>query len=125
MLAQQRVHRRYARTTGRGVVAVGLNQKVTVGPRRQWRVHQTSARIQGGEIDRGAGAVQIREEYPQTVRQRLLAAHACDGMDRDACGLGSLLDRTGQQGVRCRLAENSVTVFQRRLDRRCEAHGLP
>ena len=59
------------------------------------------------------------------MRQRLLPAHARHGLDRDARGVGGLLDRTGQQGVRGGLAEHPVSVVQGGLDRRREAHRLP
>ena len=76
VLAQQRVHRGRARTARLGVLAVGLDEEVPVGPGRQRRVDQPPARIQDGEIDCGAGAVQVGEEDAQSVRQRLVAPHA-------------------------------------------------
>ena len=68
VLAQQRVHRCCARAAGRGVLIIGLDQEVMVCPRRQGCLHQPSAGVKGGEIDCGAGAMQIREKLAQPMR---------------------------------------------------------
>ena len=47
-------------------------------------IHQAANRIQVGEIDCRAGIVQIREENPQAVWQRLLTSHAGYGLDGDS-----------------------------------------
>ena len=57
MLAEQGVHRRGARTAQLLFCGRGFEEEVAVSPRRQRCVEEVAARIQGGEIDRGAGAV--------------------------------------------------------------------
>ena len=96
-----------------------------MGPGRQRCVHQASARIENGEIDRCAGGVEINEEPPQPLRQWLVTSHGCDGVDRDSGRGGGLLDRAGQQGMWGRLTEHPVPVLECGLHRRCESHRIP
>ena len=96
-----------------------------MGPCRQRGIHQTPARVQNREVDRGACAVQIRQENAQSEWHRLLAPHSGQGRDGDVCRTGGLFHRAGQQRVRRGLAEHSVTVVKRRLHRGRELHRLP
>ena len=57
-----------------GLVRVAGEHERNVGPGRQRCVDEAPARVQGGEVDRGARAVQICHKAAQPVWHRLIAA---------------------------------------------------
>ena len=123
--AQQWVHRNRATTMCWGFLTIARQQQRTMCPGRQRRVHQAPVWVEHREVHRGARAVQIRQEVAQSVRQRLLAAHAGQCGYRHVEAVGGLLDGMSEQGVWRQLGENPVAVFKRGLHRRGEPHRVP
>ena len=105
-----------------GFLAVAAQPQPTVRPGRQRRVHQPPIRVEHGEVDRGARAVQICHKATQPVWQRLFAAHAGQSSQRHVETAGGLLESVGEQRVRRQLREDPVAVLQSGLHRRGEPH---
>lgn len=109
--AEQRMDRNGAAAMCRGLQpAVGQPQPA-VRPGRQRRVHQPPGRVEHGEIDRGAGIVQVRHKAAQPVWQRLSAAHAGQGGHRYFAAAGGLFERADEQRVRRQFGEDPVAVL--------------
>ncbi len=122
--AQQRMHRQRLPALPVDLVRVAGEHQRDVGPGRQRCVDEAPAGVQGGEIDRGARAVQISQEAAQAVGHLLLAPQRRQGGQGDVEAACGLVDGVGQQRVRRQLAEDPVTVLERGLHRRGEPHGV-
>ncbi len=101
-----------------------VEQQTTVVPCGQWCVDQSAGGVEHGEVDGGAGGVEVAGQCAQPVGQWLFAAHAGQRSRRHVEAAGGLVDRVGQQGVGGQLGEDPVAVFEGGLHRRGEAYGV-
>lgn len=124
MGAQQRMHGDGWSSLRLGVPAVEAEEQVTVRPCRQRYIQQATVGVQHREIHGGTDAVHLGQQIAHPVRQCLFAPHRGQSGGRRIEAGGGLLDGVGQQWVWRELDEHAMPIFQRRLHRGAEPHGV-
>ena len=119
---QQRMYRHAVTTTRWAFLTVVAEPQPPVGPRRQRRIHQPSAGVKHREIDRGARAMQLADEFLEPVRKLLFAAHPRQSGQRNVEASGRLLDGVGEQGMGRQLREHPEAILESGPNRRGEPH---